>query len=101
MYNKWHKLPYDRRGFTDYPEADRKILIDTNHGKYVALSKGEGSIHFLQSIHFNGPLTVPDVIVSKWKYITDQEYIERLGYIPDDYMVIFNEDGTEKYIKKI
>ncbi len=73
--NKWHKT--EDEGF---PEIGKKALFDTNHGKYVGIDKGDNNITFLESIHFNGSITMPLIIVNRWRYITDNEFKNRRGF---------------------
>lgn len=68
--NKWNKAE------EVLPEIGRRALFDTNHGKYVGIYKGEDTVTFLESIHFNGPITIPSIIINKWRYISDNEYNE-------------------------
>jgi len=87
MKNKWiNIIPND---LSTWPDNGRLIYADTNQGKYLAHTK-DNEIHFDESIHFNGPITEPPIIVERWKYITkrmfedikgiglDEEYFKRL-----------------------
>lgn len=71
--NKWNNTDV-------YPDAGRKILLDTNHGKYTGISKGAGNFEFTQSIHYNGPITVPALYCKRWRYMSDKEYLDRRGF---------------------
>ena len=70
--NKWNNIDVN-------PDAGRKILVDTSHGKYCGISKGDGIFNFSEPIHYNGPITIPYILINKWRYISDKEYNDRLG----------------------
>lgn len=57
-------------------EPGRYLLLKTNHGNYVGHTDESGEVSFDESIHFNGPITIPAVWVKSWKYITEEEWYD-------------------------
>lgn len=70
--NKWNNTNI-------YPNEGRKILLDTNQGKYTGISKGAGNVDITESIHFR-EISIPAVYVKRWRYMTDKEYNDRRGF---------------------
>ena len=87
MGNKWTKVIHN--DLSTWPENGKLIYVDTNHGKYLAHTK-DNKIYFDESIHFNGPITEPPVIVERWKYISKRMFEDIKGILLD-----------EEYFKKL
>ena len=68
---KWY--PFDGTG-KNWPAPNKLLLIDTNQGKYVGHSDEKQEVYIDQSIHYNGPITIPACIWNKWKYIDKDEF---------------------------
>lgn len=84
--NKWNNTDI-------YPDEGRKVLLDTNQGKYTAISKGAGNIDITESIHFK-EISTPAVYVKRWRYMTDKEYKDHRGY---EIVDLKCEDGPKFY----